>query len=158
MFPALAAKRFYVIRFDNRDVGLSSKIESGPEPELAEAFAGDSSSAGYTLWDMAEDAVGLLDALGIAKAHIVGASMGGMIVQAMAIKHADRVLSMTSIMSTTGNPAVGQATPEAMGALMAPPAELPRRSHRSRRPVLEDHRRHVPDGRGEGPRPPGRGL
>lgn len=118
---ALAAKGFHVIRFDNRDVGLSSKIESAPAPELGKAFAGDFSSAGYTLWDMAEDAVGLLDALGIAKAHIVGASMGGMIVQAMAIKHADRVLSMTSIMSTTGNPAVGQATPAAMGALMAPP-------------------------------------
>ncbi len=118
---ALAAKGFHVIRFDNRDVGLSSKIESAPAPELGKAFAGDFSSAGYTLWDMAQDAIGLLDALGIARAHIVGASMGGMIVQAMAIKHPDRVLSLCSIMSTTGNPNVGQATPEAMAALMAPP-------------------------------------
>jgi pimeloyl-ACP methyl ester carboxylesterase len=118
---ALASEGFHVIRFDNRDVGLSSKIEGGPAPDLGKAMAGDASSAAYTLWDMADDAVGLLDALGIAKAHIVGASMGGMIVQAMAIKHPDRVLSMTSIMSTTGNPAVGQPKPEAMAALLSPP-------------------------------------
>jgi pimeloyl-ACP methyl ester carboxylesterase len=119
---ALAARGFQVIRFDNRDVGLSSKIEDGPAPDLGKAFAGDFSSASYTLWDMADDSVGLLDHLGIAKAHIVGASMGGMIVQAIAIKHPARVLSLTSIMSTTGNPEVGQATPAAMGALMSPPA------------------------------------
>ena len=119
---ALADRGFYVIRFDNRDVGLSSKIEDGPAPDLAKAFAGDFSSASYTLWDMADDAAGLLDHLGIGKAHIVGASMGGMIVQAIAIRHPERVLSMTSIMSTTGNPNVGQATPAAMGALMSAPA------------------------------------
>ena len=117
----LAAGGFRVIRYDNRDVGLSSKIEGGPTPDIGKAMMGDSSSAAYTLWDMADDAVGLLDSLGIEKAHIVGASMGGMIVQAMAIKHPARILSMTSIMSTTGNPAVGQATPEAMGALLSPP-------------------------------------
>ncbi len=117
----LANAGHYVIRYDNRDVGLSSKIEGGPAPDIGKAMAGDASSAAYTLWDMADDAVGLMDSLGIGKAHIVGASMGGMIVQAMAIKHPDRVLSMTSIMSTTGNPAVGQPTPEAMGALLSPP-------------------------------------
>jgi pimeloyl-ACP methyl ester carboxylesterase len=118
---ALAARGFHVIRFDNRDVGLSTKIEGGPAPDIARAMTGDASSASYTLWDMADDAAGLLDALGIAKAHIVGASMGGMIVQAIAIRHPDRVLSLTSIMSTTGDREVGQAKPEAMAALLAPP-------------------------------------
>ena len=118
----LASNGLRVIRFDNRDVGLSSKMEDAKQPDVIKAMAGDASSASYTLWDMADDAVGLLDSLGIAKAHIVGASMGGMIVQAMAIKHPQRVLSMTSIMSTTGNREVGQAKPEAMAALMAPPA------------------------------------
>ena len=117
----LAAAGFRVIRYDNRDVGLSSKIEGGPTPDIGKAMMGDASSASYTLWDMADDAVGLLDSLGIGKAHIVGASMGGMIVQAMAIRHPDRVLTMTSIMSTTGNREVGQSTPEAMGALLSPP-------------------------------------
>ena len=112
---------FYVIRYDNRDVGLSSKIEAGPQPDVAAATRGDASSASYTLNEMADDGISLLDALGIAKAHIVGASMGGMIVQAMAIRHPERVLSMASIMSTTGDRAVGQATPEAMAALTSPP-------------------------------------
>ena len=84
-------------------------------------MAGDTSSASYTLYDMADDAVGLMDALDIRKAHIMGASMGGMIVQAMAIRHPERILSMTSIMSTTGARDVGQAKPEAMAVLLAPP-------------------------------------
>ncbi|WP_322795611.1 alpha/beta hydrolase [Tepidiforma sp.] len=117
----LAREGFYVIRFDNRDVGLSTKIEGGPAPDLAKAMAGDHSTASYTLWDMADDAVGLLDALGIGSAHIAGASMGGMIVQCMVIAHPERVRSVTSIMSTTGNPEVGQPQPEAMAALLAPP-------------------------------------
>ncbi len=116
---AIADRGFYVIRFDNRDVGYSSKIESGPTPDPVAAMGGDTSSAAYTLYDMADDAAGLLDALGIAKAHIVGASMGGMIVQALAIRHPDRVLSMASIMSTTGSPEAGRATPEAIAALMS---------------------------------------
>jgi len=118
---ALAERGFHVIRFDNRDAGLSTKIEGGPAPDIAKAMAGDPSSASYTLWDMADDAAGLLDSLGIARAHIVGASMGGMIVQAIAIRHPDRVLSMTSIMSTTGDQEVGQSQPEAMAALLSPP-------------------------------------
>jgi pimeloyl-ACP methyl ester carboxylesterase len=117
----LAGRGYHVIRYDNRDVGLSTKLEGAPAPDLAAALSGDTSSASYTLDDMADDGVGLLDALGIAKAHIVGASMGGMIVQAMAIRHPERVLSMCSIMSTTGNPQVGQPTPEAMALLMSPP-------------------------------------
>ncbi len=119
---ALANAGFHVIRFDNRDTGLSTKMESAPPPDIGKAMTGDMSSASYTLWDMADDAVGLLDHLHLERAHIVGASMGGMIVQAIAIRHPHRVISMTSIMSTTGNPSVGQATPAAMTALMAPPA------------------------------------
>jgi pimeloyl-ACP methyl ester carboxylesterase len=117
----LAERGFFVIRFDNRDVGLSTKIEGGPAPDVQAAMNGDFSSVTYRLDDMADDAAGLLDALGIPAAHIVGASMGGMIVQAMAIRHPQKVLSVASIMSTTGNPNVGQPTPEAMGALLAPP-------------------------------------
>lgn len=119
---ALADQGFHVIRYDNRDVGLSSKIEGGPAPDVTAAMGGDTSTASYTLKEMAADGIALLDALGIAKAHIVGASMGGMIVQAMAINHPERILSMASIMSTTGNREVGQATPEAMAALLRPPA------------------------------------
>ncbi len=117
---AIANRGFFVIRFDNRDIGLSTKLEGGPAPDVTAVMGGDFSSASYRLADMADDAVGLLDALGIAQAHIVGASMGGMIVQMMAIKHPDRVLSMASIMSTTGNPEAGRATPEAMAALLSP--------------------------------------
>ena len=109
---------FHVIRFDNRDVGLSSRIEG--DVDLAELFGGTITSVPYSLDDMAADAAGLLDALGIEKAHIVGASMGGMIAQLVAINHPDKTLSLCSIMSTTGDPSVGQPTPEAMAALMAP--------------------------------------
>lgn len=121
----LLERGFRVIRFDNRDVGLSSKTE-GDAPDVmalyAKSLAGEPVDAPYTLSTMADDAVGLLDALGIEAAHVVGASMGGMIVQTMAIEHADRMLSMTSIMSTTGASDVGQPDPAAIGALLAPPA------------------------------------
>jgi pimeloyl-ACP methyl ester carboxylesterase len=119
----------FVIRFDNRDCGHSSK-SSGPPPNLTGLMleAGSSGpmtpgAAPYTLSDMAADAVGLLDSLGIERAHVVGASMGGMIVQHIGFEHPDRVHSVTSIMSTTGHPAVGQASPEALGALLRPPPD-----------------------------------
>ena len=118
----LADAGFRVIRFDNRDVGLSSKTE-GPDPDIGKAMSGDHSTALYTVDDMADDAAALLDALGIERAHIVGASMGGMIVQAFAIRHPEKTLSLCSIMSTTGNRDVGQPNPEAMGALLAPPPQ-----------------------------------
>src|SRR5690349_6970278 len=88
---------FYLIRYDHRDVGLSTRFD-GQEVDLAAVANGDFSSAPYTLWDMADDGIGLLDALGIQRAHVVGASMGGMIVQAMAIRHPDRLLSICTIM------------------------------------------------------------
>ena len=116
----LADRGYFVIRFDNRDVGLSSKIEGGSPPDLMKLMGGDFSSATYTLDDMAADAAGLLDELGIEKAHVVGVSMGGMIGQTLAIRHPERVLSLTSIMSTTGSPAVGQPRQDVLMALITP--------------------------------------
>ncbi len=121
----LAARGHFVIRFDNRDVGLSTKFEQAGIPNLPEVFAkllrGEKVTPPYTLDDMAGDAVGLLDALRIPKAHVCGMSMGGMIAQTMAIRHPERVLSLISIYSTTGNPKVPQAKPEIIGMLTAPP-------------------------------------
>ncbi len=120
---ALVERGYRVVRFDNRDVGRSSHIDADVDvmAVMAAAGAGQPVDAPYTLSDMAADAAGLLDVLGIGAAHVVGASMGGMIVQTMAIEQPQAVLSVTSIMSTTGDPDVGQATPEAMGRLLAPP-------------------------------------
>jgi pimeloyl-ACP methyl ester carboxylesterase len=117
----LADQGFRVIRFDNRDAGLSTHLDGVPS-HLQEAMAGDTSKVPYRLSDMARDVVGLMDALGIEAAHVVGASMGGMIAQVLAIEHPRRVLSLCSIMSTTGARDVGQATPEALSALLAPQA------------------------------------
>ena len=116
----LADQGFCVIRFDNRDVGLSTHLDDGPEPDLPELIAGDHSSAPYPIEDMAEDALGLLNGLGIERAHVVGASMGGYIAQALAIRRADRVLSLTSIMSSP-SVGVGRATREAQAVLLTPP-------------------------------------
>jgi pimeloyl-ACP methyl ester carboxylesterase len=118
----LADRGLFVIRFDNRDVGLSTHLDDAPKPDIYAIFGGDTSTVSYTLSDMAAETVGLLDALGIDDAHVVGASMGGMIAQAVAIEHPERVRSLTSIMSTTGDRSVGDATQQAIGALMAPPA------------------------------------
>lgn len=117
----LAAQGLQVIRFDNRDVGLSEKIEAGGVPDLTKVIGalmqGQKPDVPYVLDDMAADAVGLLDALGIARAHIVGASLGGMVAQLVAADYPDRVLSLTSIMSTTGNRELPPAKPEAMAVL-----------------------------------------
>ncbi len=112
----LTAKGFRVIRYDNRDVGLSTKLDAAGVPEMADIFSG-AARAAYTLDDMAADGAALLDALDVERAHIVGASMGGMIAQLIAANHPEKTLSLTSIMSSTGNPAVPPATPEAMAAL-----------------------------------------
>jgi pimeloyl-ACP methyl ester carboxylesterase len=128
---ALVARGFYVIRFDNRDVGLSTKFDSAGVPEvpaiIMAMMSGKPVNVPYTLHDMAADAMGLLDALGIAKAHIVGASMGGMIAQLIAADYPERTLSLTSIMSTTGNPTLPPAKPEAMAVLTnrPPSPDLP---------------------------------
>jgi pimeloyl-ACP methyl ester carboxylesterase len=121
---ALLRRHLQVIRFDNRDTGHSTHFDKAPPPDLRAALAGDLSSASYTLSDMASDSVGLLDALGIETAHVVGASMGGAIAQTMAIEHPARVRSLTSMMSTTGNMSVGQAHRETLTALFGgPPAK-----------------------------------
>ena len=117
----LAGRGFRVIRHDNRDVGLSTHFD-GVSSHLKDVLNGDASQVPYRLTDMARDTVGLLDALGIDAAHFVGASMGGMIVQTVAIEHPRRVLSLCSIMSTTGARDAGQATREAMTVLMGPAA------------------------------------
>jgi pimeloyl-ACP methyl ester carboxylesterase len=120
----LAARGHFVIRFDNRDVGLSSKTEGEPPDTTAmmlKVASGEElepDQIAYDLSDMAADAVGLLDALGIERAHVVGASMGGMIVQHLAIEHPERLRSATSIMSSTGNSDVGQPKPAAVAALL----------------------------------------
>jgi pimeloyl-ACP methyl ester carboxylesterase len=98
---------FQVIRFDNRDVGLSSKLDH----------------VDYSMADMAADAIAVLDAVGVERAHVMGCSMGGMIVQRLAIDHPDRLLSMTSVMSRTGEAGYGDSSEEALAVLMAPPAE-----------------------------------
>lgn len=117
----LVARGLQVIRFDNRDSGASTHFGDAPPPNFAAAIRGDLSSVAYTLSDMAADAVGLLDAIGIARAHVVGASMGGMIAQTMAIEHPTRLRSLTSIMSTTGDRAVGQPRPAGLQAFTLPP-------------------------------------
>jgi pimeloyl-ACP methyl ester carboxylesterase len=114
----LAGRGCRVVRFDNRDVGRSTKIEGGRRPDLMAAAMGDVSSASYTLDEMADDCVGLLDHLGVEAAHVVGASQGGMIAQTLAVRHPGRVLSLVSIMSSTGDRAVGQPHPEALPTLL----------------------------------------
>jgi len=100
------AQGFQVARFDNRDVGLSTKLDG----------------IDYSLSDMADDAVAVLDAIGAERAHVLGCSMGGMIVQRLAINHPERLLSMTSVMSRTGEPGIGESSKEALDFLLAPPA------------------------------------
>ncbi|MGH3770086.1 MAG: alpha/beta fold hydrolase [Pseudonocardiaceae bacterium] len=117
---ALAAEDFFVVRFDNRDAGLSTHLHGAPPPNLGAAMGGDASSASYRLEDMADDAVGLLDALGLDRAHVIGASFGGMIAQTMAITHPHRVRSLTSIMSTPWV-GIGSATEAVRAAFVAPP-------------------------------------
>ncbi|MGH9095903.1 MAG: alpha/beta fold hydrolase, partial [Acidimicrobiales bacterium] len=119
------ARGFFAIRFDNRDVGLSTKF-ADIEPDMAGVMAalrdGKDPDVAYHLADMATDGLAVLDDLGIDRAHVMGVSMGGMIVQQLAIDHPERLLSMTSVMSTTGDPDVGRSTPEAFAILTGPPA------------------------------------
>jgi pimeloyl-ACP methyl ester carboxylesterase len=121
---ALAERGLWVVRYDNRDVGKSSAIDWKPPADAGAAIAerkrGDR-AAPYRLEDMAADAVGLMDALGIARAHVVGASMGGMIAQEVAIRWPERVRSLTSIMSTTGDPRLPPPTAEVMKVFTNPP-------------------------------------
>jgi pimeloyl-ACP methyl ester carboxylesterase len=128
----LAAEGFWVIRFDNRDVGRSTVMREARIPKRWELLTRHAGGAAYSLDEMAADAVGLLDHLGIGAAHIVGVSMGGMIAQLIAINHPDRVLSLVSIMSTTGNRRVGRPHPR-MALRMLRPAS------REREGYIKDH-------------------
>lgn len=118
-------KGLFVIRYDNRDCGLSTKLDgvavNTDEVIKAALLEEPIPPVPYTLSDMAGDAAKLLDHLGIERAHILGASMGGMIAQTFAIEYPQRTASLISVMSTPGDPAVGQSTPEALAALLAPP-------------------------------------
>jgi pimeloyl-ACP methyl ester carboxylesterase len=121
-FCAMLAERgFRVIRFDNRDIGHSTKLDSAGPPRRTDMLLGRRSTAAYLLRDMAEDTVGLMDHLEIESAHVVGASMGGMIAQTVAIRRPQRVRSLVSIMSSTGNRWLGIPTWKAFGTLFARP-------------------------------------
>jgi pimeloyl-ACP methyl ester carboxylesterase len=109
-----------VIRFDNRDIGLSTKFEKAGIPDMMAVMKGEPANLAYTLEDMADDAVGLLVALGIEKAHICGASVGGMIAQVISYRHPERVLSLTSIMSSTGNPELPQIKSDILAEVYKP--------------------------------------
>ena len=122
LLDRLAGMGFFVVVFDNRDVGLSAKFDSHGAPDLrdlmAKAKAGEDFDVAYTLEDMAADVIGLMDALNIATAHVAGISMGGAIVQVLAAGHGNRLRSMASIMAQSGNPDTPLGSPEAMAALM----------------------------------------
>jgi pimeloyl-ACP methyl ester carboxylesterase len=128
----LAARGFRVIRFDNRDVGGSTVMHDEPAPTRWQLLSRDARGAAYSLDQMAGDGVGLLDHLGIPAAHVVGASMGGMIAQLIAIGHPGRVLSLVSIMSTTGNRRVGRPHPRIALRMLRPP-------QREREGYIADH-------------------
>jgi pimeloyl-ACP methyl ester carboxylesterase len=117
----LADRGFRVVRFDNRDTGRSTKIESAGSPSRLDTIAGRRATAPYLLRDMARDTTGLMDHLGVDSAHLVGVSMGGMIVQTAAIETPDRVRSMVSMLSTTGSRWVGLPSRKAMGVLLGTP-------------------------------------
>ena len=120
---ALVDRGHFVVRFDNRDVGESTHLHEAGMPHLQECLAGDTSSAPYSLSDMADDLAGLLDAVDLDSAHLAGASLGGMVAQTAAVRHPERLRSLTSIMSTTGARSVSQATPEAAAVLFQPPVQ-----------------------------------
>ena len=126
LVDSLVDRGYRVIRYDNRDVGLSTKFDAAGIPDLgtvvAAMIAGMRPDVPYRLDDMAADAVALLDALGIDRAHIMGASMGGMIAQLVAVQYPARVLSLTSVMSTTGDPALPRPTDAALAVLAVRPA------------------------------------
>jgi pimeloyl-ACP methyl ester carboxylesterase len=121
-FCAMLAKGgFRVVRFDNRDIGRSTKMEAAGAPSRIDMLSGRRATAPYLLRDMAADTIGLMDHLGIDSAHLVGASMGGMIAQTAAIEHPSRVRSLVSMMSTTGSRWVGFPSFKAFGVLLAAP-------------------------------------
>lgn len=133
MVSTIVAAGYRVVRYDNRDVGLSSHLDGAPADAISAymaAVSGEQVDAAYTLSDMAGDGIGLLDQLDIASAHVWGSSMGGMIAQTMAIEHPERVRSLTSLYSTTGEPDVGTPDPEVLASLMSIMVPTEHRSER----------------------------
>jgi pimeloyl-ACP methyl ester carboxylesterase len=121
----LVDRGLFVIRFDNRDSGLSSHLTDRPTSDPSAETAGAAPAASYTLAQMAADTAGLIDNLGLGSAHVVGISLGGMIAQILAIEHPERVRSLTSIMSTTGNDQVGRPTDATRALFLLPPVSTP---------------------------------
>lgn len=122
MVATIVAAGYHVVRYDNRDVGLSTHLDGAPSDAITAymaAVSGEQVEAAYTLSDMAADGIGLLDQLDVAAAHVWGSSMGGMIAQTMAIEHPDRVRTLTSLYSTTGEPDVGTPDPEVLASLLS---------------------------------------
>lgn len=119
LLDRLVAEGCSVVTFDNRDVGLSTHLDAAGVPDLAGVFEGRAPKVPYLLADLADDAAGLLEHLSLASAHVVGVSMGGMVAQEVAIRHPERTRSLVSIMSTTGDPAVGQPSAEALEVLLS---------------------------------------
>ena len=153
----IADAGFHVVRFDNRDVGLSTHLDDQVVDVMAvfaAVAAGEGPQVPYLLTDMAADVVGLLDHLGVERAHVCGMSMGGMIAQTIAIEHPDRVLSLTSIMSTTGDPDVGSPIAGGHGRPAVAARHHPRRGRRPQGPPRA--RVGQPGVRRRGPPPPAR--
>ncbi|MHB8245675.1 MAG: alpha/beta fold hydrolase [Acidimicrobiales bacterium] len=119
-FQLFVDRGYFVIAYDNRDVGLSTHLVSAGTPDLLALLGGDDFAISYLLGDMAQDAVAVLDAVAVTACHVVGISMGGMVAQQLAIDHPERVISLASIMSTTGAPGVGQPTDVAASSLLVP--------------------------------------
>jgi pimeloyl-ACP methyl ester carboxylesterase len=119
----LVDRGFRVIRYDNRDVGLTTMIRDGGDPSATASNSGAPATPPYTIDDMADDAAGLLTALGVGSAHVVGASMGGAIAQSLAIRRPEMVLSLTSIMSSPGDPSVAGSDPEVLKLIAEPPVD-----------------------------------
>ena len=153
-FCALLAERgFRVVRFDNRDIGRSSKIDSAGLPKRTDMLLGRRRTAPYLLRDMADDTTGLMDHLEIESAHLVGASMGGMIAQTVAIRHPERARSLVSMMSSTGNRWLGSPDLEGLWDPVRAAGSWARGGDRAQREDLPDDRlTRLPDGRGAFPR------
>ena len=122
LVAAFVDRGFFVIRLDNRDVGLSTHLDGAPVPNVWEVALGDHDDVAYRIEDMADDAAGLLDALGVGRAHVLGISLGGMVVQSLAIRHPDAVASLTSVMSTPAPLEIGRPTDEVIERWLEPSA------------------------------------